>query len=165
MGWISRRRARRSAELAAAVAAALREGQSQESAPITLLKVVNEITDIQLKRFKLEEELDIKRLEATAADREADRKEIRDQKERAKAARAQAAEHARDVRKRGSTLRSIGSGPQFMADCEDCRAGLEGRQPAHNRDMIKHASHLPHYRAFMAARNGAPGGEKNAATN
>lgn len=156
MGWLRRRRERRTVELAAAIASAMARSKPAQEDPVTLVGILSELARMDLDRKRLDNELEMKRIQSTHADREA-----------AREARSKAASDARDAIKRRKLQNLLPVIGNWVPDavCEDCRAGLEGRQPAHNRDMIRHASHLGQFRAYMAARNRAPGGERNAATS
>jgi hypothetical protein len=155
MGFFANRRARKTRELVAAVMAAIEASKPRvEESPQTLVGILTELTKMDLDRKRLDNELEIKRLEATHADREA-----------ARGARRAASLYAREQlakRKAQGVLPVIGNWVPDL-QCEECRAGLEGRKPAHERDMIRHATHLNHFRSYVAARAKAPGGERNAA--
>jgi hypothetical protein len=155
MGLFANRRKRKAAELADMVAAAIRAAAPPPTeTPLTLIGILTELTKMDLDRKRLDNELEIRRIQATHQDRE-----------NAREARRIAAANARDVvakKREQKFLPVIGNWVPDMA-CEDCRAGIEGRKPAHERDMVRHATHLNQFRAYVAARSRAAGGERNAA--
>lgn len=75
---------------------------------------------------------------------------------------AAASIEARKARKGANLARGGWEIPSFVASCEDCRAILANRQPAHSQDMIRHAAeqHLEQLQAAAgaAAANGKADG-------
>lgn len=137
MGWFERRRQKRISLIAAEVARHLIPTAPGHEDAISTLKVLNELSKMRLESEKLALDAEIERIKATAEDRKDERDYQRKMKEADRARRAAASDSMRNLRKmRGKKL---GGGiPEQYATCEDCRAALEGRKPAHNNDMVRH---------------------------
>src|SRR5208337_2545610 len=103
-------------------------------------QILNEVGKSSIERQRLENEIEIERLKSKRETDREDREFTAKHKIEVREARAEAARKAREAikyRKRGVTV--SGGIPPFALNCEECRALLEGRKPAHTTDMEKHA--------------------------
>ena len=165
MGWFARRRARRQAELASACAAAVGATKiDPKEEMLTVIKLLNEITAGRLAAEKQAQQFELERLRVTESDRKADREFELKHKEENRKARADAAAAAREALKRKKLGAGANDVPAELRACEDCRAKLEGREAAHNRDMVNHAArgHKRYLDTILARRQERPGGSATA---
>jgi len=145
VGWFQRRRERRQAEIQKAVALAIAASKPPDDA-LNALNILTEIGKLRLESEKIALNAEIERIKATAADRQEERDYERKHKLEVREAKVEAARKARELRAAGGgfagRLRKLGVTeiPPFAQSCEDCRAAIEGRKPAHNNDMFEHAS-------------------------
>jgi hypothetical protein len=145
MGWLANRRAKRAAEIAAAVQAALAAAAPKDET-LSVTSILTEQAKLDLDRKRMEHDFEIERLKLSEADRAADRKEERERREKNKIERAKAAAYARESlakKKAAAAGRSAmlppGAAP-FMQTCQECIKELTGRQPTNTNDMLRHAT-------------------------
>jgi len=119
---------------------------SQEQPPptpadfVSIHSILDGFTRVRLEEMKVASELRIAELKATAEERAEEKRFERELRLKRKEIKEAAAASMRELRAARGEKLGGGVLPTFIRDCEDCRAFLDNRSPAHTRDMERHAT-------------------------